>query len=378
MPSVGITRTGLIEARKNPLARRFEVRDEEVNFGDIVRRPPVAWKPFAFIRSPYRYGCSILCNHPVDPEFRGALRDKEIWFSGCRSLLTKEDFDRIQYMIHNIRTGSRGGSGNTTPGVSRRGSRRLSMIQDDGALTRRPSGIAPSVKISRPGSPVRRRCVTPDAAPRNREQFIVDLLHLRRTKSFDALSSATHATTDRDVWDGATERSVFSDLEDCFRIDVACVTDAGADVGRRRVVARLFHGRRRSSSAESVDAVSSIGTRTKSFDALSSATHATTDRDVWDGATERSVFSDLEDCFRIDVACVTDAGADVGRRRVVARLFHGRRRSSSAESVDAVSSIGTSSVVGHDVTARPRPSSARPQVGHFFYVKKDYFSGTFP
>jgi hypothetical protein len=54
-------------------------RDGEIDFGDIVKRPPIAWKPFAFIRSPYRYGCSILCNHPVDPEFKGALRDKEIW-----------------------------------------------------------------------------------------------------------------------------------------------------------------------------------------------------------------------------------------------------------------------------------------------------------
>lgn len=55
-------------------------QNKSVHLAAIAVPAPVALRPFAELYNPFSYGCSLLCNHPVDREAKDILKKaRESW-----------------------------------------------------------------------------------------------------------------------------------------------------------------------------------------------------------------------------------------------------------------------------------------------------------
>ncbi|TRY76254.1 hypothetical protein TCAL_12234, partial [Tigriopus californicus] len=81
--------------------RHIDPKVLALTFKDIVGPAPIVQRPYDTLNNPYPYGCSKLCNHPIDTELRRAYtevleRAKENWAMETRSLLLPDEEDAIR------------------------------------------------------------------------------------------------------------------------------------------------------------------------------------------------------------------------------------------------------------------------------------------
>jgi len=64
---------------KQPIKVQFNLESSQngIRLEVIAQPAPRTLRPLANIINPYPYGCSVLCNHPRDPELRDV-----VWRSG--------------------------------------------------------------------------------------------------------------------------------------------------------------------------------------------------------------------------------------------------------------------------------------------------------
>ncbi|KAL2723869.1 uncharacterized protein V1478_008382 [Vespula squamosa] len=93
MPGVA-SATGLISARVRPIYRN---KPQHVELSGQTNPAPFALRPYAGLFNPYSYGCSVLCNHPVDNEAKEVVRRaKDTWASEGKALLLPEEMEMIR------------------------------------------------------------------------------------------------------------------------------------------------------------------------------------------------------------------------------------------------------------------------------------------
>ncbi|XP_047359857.1 uncharacterized protein LOC124953056 isoform X2 [Vespa velutina] len=93
MPGIA-SATGLISARVRPIYRN---KPQHVELSGHTNPAPFALRPYAGLFNPYSYGCSVLCNHPVDNEAKEVVRRaKDTWASEGKALLLSEEMEMIR------------------------------------------------------------------------------------------------------------------------------------------------------------------------------------------------------------------------------------------------------------------------------------------
>nr|XP_050858793.1 uncharacterized protein LOC127067642 isoform X1 [Vespula vulgaris] len=93
MPGIA-SATGLISARVRPIYRN---KPQHVELSGHTNPAPFALRPYAGLFNPYSYGCSVLCNHPVDNEAKEVVRRaKDTWASEGKALLLPEEMEMIR------------------------------------------------------------------------------------------------------------------------------------------------------------------------------------------------------------------------------------------------------------------------------------------
>ncbi|KAI4499525.1 hypothetical protein M0802_005421 [Mischocyttarus mexicanus] len=86
--------TGLISARVRPIYRN---KPQHVELSAFTKPAPFALRPYAGLFNPYSYGCSVLCNHPVDNEAKKVVRRaKDTWANEGKALLLPEEMEMIR------------------------------------------------------------------------------------------------------------------------------------------------------------------------------------------------------------------------------------------------------------------------------------------
>ncbi|XP_043504945.1 uncharacterized protein LOC122525966 isoform X2 [Polistes fuscatus] len=70
---------------------------KHVELSAFTKPAPFALRPYAGLFNPYSYGCSVLCNHPVDNEAKEVVRRaKDTWASEGKALLLPEEMEMIR------------------------------------------------------------------------------------------------------------------------------------------------------------------------------------------------------------------------------------------------------------------------------------------
>ncbi|KAK2588522.1 hypothetical protein KPH14_006302 [Odynerus spinipes] len=93
MPGIA-SATGLISARVRPI---YRAKPQHVELSGYTKPAPFTLRPYAGLFNPYSYGCSVLCNHPIDNEAKDVVRRaKDTWASEGKALLLPEEMEMIR------------------------------------------------------------------------------------------------------------------------------------------------------------------------------------------------------------------------------------------------------------------------------------------
>ncbi|KPJ19937.1 hypothetical protein RR48_04098 [Papilio machaon] len=151
---------------------------------------PFILRPYAGLYNPFPHGCSVLCNHPAEPEAKEYVRRaKDAWAFEGKIHNFQEDLSKIQDQYDKEK--------NRTPHdiVTEDMFRRYTETDS------RPLTPAPTLASGK--SRGSRRCLTPDQ-PRQRTTIILDL---RRSHSQETLYYHGYGTSELTAGHSAAERS---------------------------------------------------------------------------------------------------------------------------------------------------------------------------
>ncbi|KAF7282148.1 hypothetical protein GWI33_003114 [Rhynchophorus ferrugineus] len=176
------SKTGLTAStlRKLPYHRPQQIN---VQLKTIAVPAPFAWKPYSGFYNPYAPGCSLLCNHPVDQDAKDLLRKaKDSWTNKTvRSALLDDELESIRTGLNQLSFRERTNNfGSQVESVPEELFRRYTETDS------RPLTPAPTLASAATRASATRRCVTPEAGPRNGKARLV--LDLRRTHSQETIS----------------------------------------------------------------------------------------------------------------------------------------------------------------------------------------------
>ncbi|XP_013145352.1 PREDICTED: uncharacterized protein LOC106108643 [Papilio polytes] len=155
-----------------------------------VSPAPFILRPFAGLYNPFPHGCSVLCNHPAEPEAKEFVRRaKDAWALEGKIHYFQEDLSKIQDQYEKEK--------NRTPHdiVTEDMFRRYTETDS------RPLTPAPTLASGK--SRGSRRCLTPDQ-PRQRTAIVLDL---RRSHSQETLYYHGYGTSELTAGHSAAERS---------------------------------------------------------------------------------------------------------------------------------------------------------------------------
>ncbi|XP_013170303.1 PREDICTED: uncharacterized protein LOC106119717 isoform X1 [Papilio xuthus] len=151
---------------------------------------PFILRPYAGLYNPFPHGCSVLCNHPAEPEAKEYVRRaKDAWAFEGKIHHFQEDLSKIQDQYDKEK--------NRTPHdiVTEDMFRRYTETDS------RPLTPAPTLASGK--SRGSRRCLTPDQ-PRQRTTIVLDL---RRSHSQETLYYHGYGTSELTAGHSAAERS---------------------------------------------------------------------------------------------------------------------------------------------------------------------------
>ncbi|XP_045536602.1 uncharacterized protein LOC106712132 isoform X1 [Papilio machaon] len=151
---------------------------------------PFILRPYAGLYNPFPHGCSVLCNHPAEPEAKEYVRRaKDAWAFEGKIYNFQEDLSKIQDQYDKEK--------NRTPHdiVTEDMFRRYTETDS------RPLTPAPTLASGK--SRGSRRCLTPDQ-PRQRTTIVLDL---RRSHSQETLYYHGYGTSELTAGHSAAERS---------------------------------------------------------------------------------------------------------------------------------------------------------------------------
>ncbi|KAK9888018.1 hypothetical protein WA026_000302 [Henosepilachna vigintioctopunctata] len=153
------SKTGLTPSATRKIIRRTQ--EFKVDLVAEARPAPFVLKPLAGLYNPYRYGCSLLCNHPTDEDAKELLRRaKDTWANESkRTILFENEIAAIRDSLEKLQVYSKQNDydNNSMVEVVPEELFRRYTDTDSRPLTPAPTLTSAATKAS--GS---RRCVTPD------------------------------------------------------------------------------------------------------------------------------------------------------------------------------------------------------------------------
>ncbi|XP_018566349.1 uncharacterized protein LOC108907241 [Anoplophora glabripennis] len=192
---MGLTsKTGLTASPTKKVARTEKTKT--VQLRAIAKPAPFILKRFAGLYNPYPYGCSLLCNHPIDNEAKELLRKaKDNWGVEGKNVLLAEEIEAIRETLRQISTNEPTfvQTNIILPQVE---SVPEELFRRYTETDSRPLTPAPTLASAATKATSSRRCVTPDLIPtcniREKTLLVLDLRrsHSQETLSYYASSSA--------------------------------------------------------------------------------------------------------------------------------------------------------------------------------------------
>ncbi|XP_044758948.1 uncharacterized protein LOC123316787 [Coccinella septempunctata] len=180
------SRTGLAPSATKKLLRRNR-SGKNLDFKPDARPAPFVLKPLAGIYNPYRYGCSLLCNHPTDEDARELLRRaKDTWVNESRrTILHEDEIAAIRDNLEHLQMYSKQNDTIQTPVIEAIPEELFRRYTETDS---RPLTPAPTLSSSATRASGSRRCFTPDPIPIStvKEKTML-VLDLRRSHSQDLI-----------------------------------------------------------------------------------------------------------------------------------------------------------------------------------------------
>ncbi|XP_045476995.1 uncharacterized protein LOC123682435 [Harmonia axyridis] len=183
------SKTGLAPSATRKLMRKNQ--DKNFDFSPESRPAPFLLKPLAGIYNPYRYGCSLLCNHPTDEEARELLRRaKDTWVNESRrTILQEEEIAAIRDSLEQLKVYTKQNECSHTPVIEAVPEELFRRYTETDS---RPLTPAPTLSSSATRASGSRRCFTPDPIPIStvKEKTML-VLDLRRSHSQELICGGT-------------------------------------------------------------------------------------------------------------------------------------------------------------------------------------------
>ncbi|KAL3273958.1 hypothetical protein HHI36_015381 [Cryptolaemus montrouzieri] len=153
------SKTGLTPSAPKRVLRRDQTK--RIDLIAETRPAPFVLKPLAGLYNPYRYGCSLLCNHPTDEDAKELLRRaKDSWaYESKRTILFDNDIAAIRDSLEQLQIYAKQNEPIQTPMIEAVPDELFRRYTETDS---RPLTPAPTLSSAATRTSGSRRCVTPD------------------------------------------------------------------------------------------------------------------------------------------------------------------------------------------------------------------------